>query len=289
MNIVHTNDLLEAHRLVATGHTPIECSLGGESVVDDLQMDHHGNLSDLEGVAVRAWRDHYGVRGACASFVVTGSADADATFAIACLAGVVPETHTKINVDILAAIINRMDTHPFGVNLSKTPEGRLLLLWNQLTGGLPESALSFYTGIGLWVRLLTGRPPTALLDATGEEESRRVADARASLDKATTYGRVLFVQSPVWGFDQWYSDSSPCVVALTPGRNVTIGCRSLADAEALFGPGGLKNVWPLLDEKILQGWGGRETIGGSPRGAAMFVTQGRRAAALLNKLAKPCS
>lgn len=87
MNIVikHVNTTVEAIELLEQGYCPVECSIGGESIVDELSMDHHGVLSHLEGVAVRAYRDYFGVRKSDPRFVVTGAADADATFAIAAL------------------------------------------------------------------------------------------------------------------------------------------------------------------------------------------------------------
>jgi len=80
----------EGARLVAAGFEPVECSFADQSVVGPLEMDHHGHLSHLEGVATRAYRDHFGARREDPRFVVTGTADADATFAIAALAGLLP-------------------------------------------------------------------------------------------------------------------------------------------------------------------------------------------------------
>ncbi|MBF0625756.1 MAG: hypothetical protein HQL82_13230 [Magnetococcales bacterium] len=37
-------------RLVAEGFCPVECSLGQKSVVDGLEMDHHGTCAHLEAV-----------------------------------------------------------------------------------------------------------------------------------------------------------------------------------------------------------------------------------------------
>lgn len=44
----------EARTLRDSGYCPVECSFGEESIVDALQMDHHGPLSHLKGVAIRA-------------------------------------------------------------------------------------------------------------------------------------------------------------------------------------------------------------------------------------------
>ena len=57
----------------------------------------------------------------------------------------------------------------------------------------------------------------------------------------------------------------PVVVALTDKGNITIGCPNERIAETLFGKGGLTNLF----QKLGEGWGGRGSVGGSPRGAIM--------------------
>lgn len=80
MKIIHTNDAAEARRLTLDGFEPVECSFGGEgSVLGPLLMDHHGAESHREGVAIRAYRDHYGARRDDPRFVVTGAADGGLT------------------------------------------------------------------------------------------------------------------------------------------------------------------------------------------------------------------
>ena len=56
---------------------------------------------------------------------------------------------------------------------------------------------------------------------------------------------------------------------------VSIGCQDAGTAEKLFGPGGLRNVFPHL---LPAGWGGREAIGGSPRGTRLTRAQARGSA-----------
>jgi len=62
---------------------------------------------------------------------------------------------------------------------------------------------------------------------------------------------------------------------------VTLGCPNKAVAEAIFGAGGLLTVFPALEPN---GWGGREAVGGSPRGLqmteAMVMAAARRVAEL---------
>ena len=85
-----------------------------------------------------------------------------------------------------------------------------------------------------------------------------------------------------WGFDRWYGRDPdlepqdpaawrhPVVLVRSSKAVVTVGCPNQQVAEALFGPGGLQAVFPRLEPA---GWGGRESIGGSPRGVEMDARQ----------------
>ncbi len=298
ISVFHSSDAAEIARLVGEGFCPVECSVGGESVMDELKMDHHGVESSREGVAVRAYRDHFGARAADPRFVYTGAADADATFAIAALAGILPHSSKEVSglppflqkaqtqdLTALAELVNRVDTDPIGVDLAAHPWGPVLLLWNQLTNG-PQSADQAIAGIFLWNRILTGSESLkALLEATKEDEANRRQLAAEAPQEVSVPVRVV-LGSPVWGFDVWYSRTentspnepagwaTPIVVAFNPrAGNITLGCPNAAVAEKLFGPGGLKNVFPKLEPA---GFGGREAVGGSPRGVKMTEDDARR-------------
>lgn len=273
--IRHTNEVSEASWLVEhEGFCPVELSLGGKSIVDKLTMDHHGEFSALEGVAVRAYRDHFGERSADPRFVVTGFADADACFAIASLAGVLSHPSTGgVDLSELAALINRVDVDPIGINLSEEKDGPTILLWNQTGAG--NNALAFYGGVERW-RFMTMRPPKMLLASAKAEESARVESARSATIERINES-VSFVESQVWGFDVWYA-TTPVVVAYVAEKgNVTAGCRNVTEAERIFGPGGLKNVFKSLPE----GWGGREAICGSPRGVKLTRDEAIQAARII--------
>ena len=278
----------------AEGFEPVECSFGTHgSVMGPLEMDHHGEFSGREGVALRAYRDHFGARKADPRFVVTGAADADACFCIAALVGVLPHPSraaelekappsvkaagTK-DISALAALVNLVDIAPIGVRLEEVEGGATLLLWNQLSSSA-QDATAFHAGVDRW-RALLGRAPKALLAAAKTEEGLRVAEARKAeiLWKAKD-GRVAVVESPAWGFDVWYAEVAPVVVAYVAANgNVTVGAPDMAAAENFFGPGGLKNVFAKLQPP---GWGGREAIGGSPRGVKLSREQAIEAAKII--------
>jgi hypothetical protein len=95
--------------------------------------------------------------------------------------------------------------------------------------------------------------------------------------------RVAIVKSTVWGFDRWYL-WAPVVVSFSARLDkVTAGCPDRETAERLFGPGGLANIWPLLGP----GWGGRETVGGSPRGERLTLADAERAALRIAEVLAP--
>jgi hypothetical protein len=289
LQIIHVSDKTAAETLRDAGYCPVECSFGHlGSVVDNLKMDHHGALSHLTGVAVRAYTELFGARKDDPRFVVTGAADADMTFAIASLIGILPhpsraeefasapppvKTSMARDLGTLAALVNQVDIAPIGVRLEESDEGCTLLLWNQLSGSV-QDATAVYGGVDRWRTLLAGRPLKALLAATKQEESDRVAVARqAKVERVSE--QVVLVESAAWGFDVWYAEHAPVVVALTPNQNVTIGCPDNVTAERLLGQGGLKSIFDQLKP---EGWGGRESIGGSPRGAKLTREQALEAA-----------
>lgn len=276
MTIQHSTDPEQIETLVAMGYCPVECSIDGKSIIDDLAMDHHGDNSDLEGVAIRAYRDHYGARRDDQRFVVTGAADADATFAIAALCGMLPhpsnDTEGKPwlagfdrDISSLASLVNEIDVDPIsGAPLSERGrDGAILLAFNAM-GSSNQDDISFFSGIDRW-RWLTGRPSEALIQAALVTEQERVDLARSAKIE-TISENIVFAESEAWGFDIWYREHAPIVFAHNPQGNVTVGARSLEDAERVFGEGGLKNLFSVLPPK---GWGGRETIGGSPRGVRL--------------------
>lgn len=291
IDIRHSNDAAEIRRLASEGFEPVECSIDGESIVGPLELDHHGPRSHLEGVAIRAYRDHLGARAADPRFVVTGSADADATFAVASVAGLLPGREER-DLSGLADLINVVDTDPLSVDLPEVEWGDFLLLFQALTRS-PEDASAFHLGAHLW-RQLVASPPTSLLHHAADLERERLERARQAEVLLET-PRLRVVSSDVWGFDVWYGRQAdhpspsradawraPVVVSYDPqGKSVTVGCPNEAVAQELFGEQGLLSVWSRLEPP---GWGGRPTIGGSPRGRALSVEQALAAAQALASL-----
>ncbi len=299
-----TNDAEQVRKFVEAGFCPVECSVGGESITDELAMDHHGTESHREGVAIRAYRDHFGARSEDPRFVIVGTPDADATFAIASLAGILPHPEADegglpaLDLTDLATTVALVDTDPIGRDIGCLPFGDVLLTWNAVMAGAPRTSLFAEMGVGLWRQLVSGHPAHRPLLAAGlgTEADRREAAKAENLRYVGSAGAVkvgFITDATTWGFDVWYGRRLhgaegegegggpedfdgwrlPVVLARVKGKaNVTIGCPNQQVAEELFGVGGLKNVFPLLDA-VAPGWGGREAIGGSPRGEKLTEAQ----------------
>lgn len=286
IDIILTNDEAEVRRLVGKGYCPVECSINGHSIVDSLVMDHHENLSHLEAVSVRAIRDHAGARADDPRFVVVGACDADAAYAIAALAGLIPQSKATL---ALGDTIGIMDTDPIGRNLLALPYGDFLEVWFEghertRANRTPQGAIDAVLD---WQKLAAelDNPGPALqkrLRQARDSEAHRIETAKQDLSRATVENGVcLMPHSDVFGFDVWYgrkenASAETCngwtnqvvVIFNKISKNIAIGCPNKKVAEELFGEGGLRNVFSKLPGGA---WGGREGIGGSPRGVPMTL------------------
>lgn len=319
MQIFMTNDRHAVERYIEMGFCPVECSIGGESLVDHLQMDHHGTLSHLESVAVRAYRDHFGARREDPRFVSVGVPDADCTFAIAALAGVLPHPSRldeckaaklppflvaarTADFNGLATTIGILDTEPIGRNKLEMDGGVTVMAWHMLMAGGENDSLDAYAGVQAWRQLCANHPARKpMLDSARESERLRHESALMEMKRLVGTTVAYVDESEVFGFEEWYKrvflpghefESAsgwfhPCVIARTADNgNITIGCPNVPVAEALFGPGGLKVVFPKLNV-IAPGWGGREVVGGSPRGMRMTSEQLVEAARIVESCLLP--
>lgn len=287
--IRYTDSWEEACALRDQGFEPIECAFGGHgSVLGPLAMDHHGTESHRPGVAIRAFGEAFGARSRDPRFVVTGTPDADALLAIVGLAGLVERDLVPQG---FVELVDRQDTAPIGLDLTAVPYGPWLLKYNQTE--LPRGEAGFRKGLGAMLALLrTGVPEPELRHILGRERSRIERADRAlvgvverdgrthapePVPPASPPARVAVVESTVWGFDRWYLWAQVVVSYSKRLQKVTVGCPDRDTAERLFGPGGLLAVY----EELGRGWGGREAVGGSPRGVPLTVADAWEAAAVV--------
>lgn len=284
LKIVIANTPGQARRWLKRGYTPIECSFGPDSVVDDLTLDHHGSLSHLEGVALRAYRDHYGKRRAKPWFVVAGFPDEDACFAMASTAGILPHPSladhfpdappqmariARQNLFHVAETINRVDINPdLAITLVDTFFGRLVLSWRQQAHPTCRDPLSWYGGVDRWRSLLTAQTDDMINVAADSQEDRleEVGSARSVEISKRVVTVDLSTLGPNSSYYRVWLSRYPVLVAFIGGPTGLGTCsfviRDTATADQLFGTGGLTNHYPHLTPG---GCGGRGIIGGSDR------------------------
>ena len=229
-------------------------------------------------------------------FVVTGTPDADAVLAIVALAGLVAQSAIPPG---FAETVNQHDCNPIGLDLASQPHGFVLLAFNQTR--LPSRTEGFYEGVSRMTSLLnTGLSQEKQKHTLRVEEARkrRAREALVALydpdghEISTTEGahthnadktRVVLVQGNVWGFDVWYQWASVVVSYSSRLEKITLGCPDLETSEEIFGDGGLFRVYQSFGE----GWGGRETVGGSPRGQKKTLDDARQIAQRIARLITP--
>lgn len=275
LSIQYTDHLWEAQQWTNRGYEPIECAFGQGSVMGALAMDHHGSESWREGVALRACRDHFGARQKNPQFVVTGTPDADAVLAIIALAALVPQETIPM---AFAELVNRRDLDPMNVHLLEETYGEELLFFQQISH-LHRDAPSFFRAVRVMCDLLQDGLTPEQRNSIRRKEERRIQLAEHC--HIEHIGKnVIFVQGTIWGFDRWYQ-MAPVVISYSQRhQSVTIGCRDEKKAVELFGESGLLRVFAALGE----GWGGRESIGGSPRNQKISVEEARHVAQRVHQL-----
>ena len=321
LEIVFAKTAAEAQKYVELGYCPVECSYGGVSIVDGLLMDHHGktldgrDLSRLESVAIRAYRDCYGARRKDQRFVIS-HIDADCTFAIAALAGYLPSPFNKNNKFLkgkmlevmsrdftaLAKTIALLDTDPVGLDRMALPFGKMLSLWHAFYSGFGSNAELSVHG---WRKLMFSEEEmlAPFYQAAVQEQERLIAKAEADMvERGHKESGILVIRgASVFGFDTWYQKKdgnvrtvaaweNPIVVALYDEGNILIGTPCAEVAEELFGENGLKKVYAKLNElyglEEGTGFGGHVGIGGSPRNRKMTYDDVKSIVMVINHFRK---
>lgn len=320
LEIIVEKNFRKAELLVKAGYCPVECSFGDKVVLDSLEMDHHGKMSYMESVAVRAYRDFFGVRANDPRFVVN-HIDADCAFAIAALAGLLPHPDSKYARSLpefkqkrwlqdflpLAETIAIMDTSPIGRTLSRMPFGKMLITWKTLFAPTADDDLGAI-GAVYGFRQLTSVSLAALSPylnmATEVEDTYKDIALEDMRQRGNKDGSVLLInRSRIYGFSEWYKRrwdvvdaqraeawENPLVIAFSNRNKLVFGIPNKEVAEELLGVGGLQNLFAELNNYYClsseEGFGGRECIGGSPRGMEMTWDDVVVAANFLNKLVK---
>ena len=297
MEIVVATSTTFAKVFLDKGYEGVELSLGNMSLG---RYDHHGDRGHLPAVCLQVFEDlRAGKVEYKEDFVATGAADLDACAFIALVSGILFEGRNALTLDGVEEFIRyaaKMDTDPIGMCPAQDGEvGKLYLAWEAMTAGSPPNdPLSFYKGVAILRDLLQNKSRFQdIMDSALKREEGRytmsLENMRNNLFVCEDGKFIILTQTNVFGFPEWYNRKPntdkdfieaweyPCVVALTDRGNITIGCANETVAEKLFGKGGLQNVLPLFGE----GWGGRSSIGGSPRGQIMTEDDLRRVEVVL--------
>ncbi|MDR1874622.1 MAG: hypothetical protein LBQ90_06380 [Synergistaceae bacterium] len=267
---------------ISQGFVPIEMAEGQESFVDFRCLDHHNAWSHLPSACVTALQ-YYGTLESPASVMVNHT-DADCVLTGLTLMGLLPlNVLEKFNVEV-----GLLDTDPLGTDVSLLTCGDVIQVWKAGMASLKQSGWSWLYGLQLFLDIFrNGEHYKAVKSRLAEREQERRRVALEDYEKAvrSPSGRVLLVApSRVYGFDVQLCRQSEfpveslqgwrhwCVIGqIERSGSVTLSCPNKSVAEGAFGPGGLLNVYPRLPTIGGKTWGGREAVGGSPRGALFPV------------------
>jgi hypothetical protein len=312
VTIVLSQNVNEVKNLAEHGYTPVECSFGSDSVVDDLVMEHHGaKYSHKPGVSVNAMENYYGARKDRPTFVVN-HIDADNMFACLALAELIPNTPEMRD---FAKTIAIMDMDPIGRDVTKMPEGARLAVFeaDYLQGEInTENARKAAQGLLEICKLPADDP--RLLEATKKEQARIDAAKDDMKNGGQKMGAVYTInEAKSWGFDVWYERQedkgsstsakgwkNPIVVMSSEG-SITFGAPNDAVAKEVLGSKTVKDEngekreisgLSLVFEKLNKvygcppesGFGGRASIGGSPRGQKMTEEDLKKCAMVINEM-----
>ena len=265
--------------LIEKGVIPIEMSEGTKSYVDGLCLDHHNEYSDKPSACITAMQ-YWNVAGDIPAVkLMANHVDLDCVATGVVLMGLLPSDL----LERLTPEVGLLDTDPMNPKAKELAFGNEIAAWKAAMMGKKDTGWSWLYGVQLLLDIFehpeTWEPKIVTL-AQREAERVKMAEEDYAAAKISKSGCVILIApSRVPGFDVQFQrqESAPiealegwkhhCILAYLPqAGNVTVSCPNTAVAEAAFGPGGLKNVFPKLPEVNGKTWGGRESVGGSPRG-----------------------
>ncbi|MDR1580562.1 MAG: hypothetical protein LBS35_09420 [Synergistaceae bacterium] len=266
-------------RYMEDGFIPIEMATGRKSYVDFRLLDHHNEFSGRPSACLTALA-HYGEarEAGCAKFMMN-HVDADCVMTGVTLMGLLPgDVLRELNEDV-----GVLDTDPLRADVPRLKYGPSIQCWKAGMRTVKNSGWSWLYGVSLFVDIIVNPPRYEAVIARIEDgESARIS--RALEDYATAVigntGKVILIPSSrAWGLDvQFGRDADAdfdhlsswrhwCLISRSEKNgNVLVSCPSKQLAENVFGRGGLMNVFPKLPTINGKSWGGREAVGGSPRG-----------------------
>jgi hypothetical protein len=259
-----------AEKYVKEGYIPIEASYGTRSVTDVFKLDHHGELSGLINPAKRARKELF-CKGN-GTYVVS-HLDLDTVLTIAGLECI------KIDPD-LAEVVSTLDIHgPHAVEWEKTRWApffvafwkifeRIAFKDEQDVTELVERALELVRKAKKLERSKRLKKEIWNLEAEIRKGLAEVVEVETvevddpEIEKVKV-GLVIGGESKA-GFKAYYKKADIVVAYNKQLKKISVALKSDKFVR-LFGPKGLLEIVDYLNATYGSGWGGRETIIGSPR------------------------
>lgn len=267
--------------LMSKGFIPIEMAEGSVSYTDALELDHHNHLSDRPAASVTALRYYAHIpEGEIARFMVN-HVDADCVVSALTLIGLLDRSvHETLNREV-----GFLDVEPIVAPVREFRYGKIINAWKSAMSGEKRGGWSWLYGLLLFHDMIVDvkRYETYISKVESKEEERRkTALEEISRAMKGNSGRTAAFSSSIWGFDFQFgrkeniaADSLEawnywCLAArIEDAGKVTLSVPTENIAEKAFGKGGLLNVYPLLPKVNGKEWGGRGSVGGSPRGESV--------------------
>ena len=279
--------------LIATGCIPIEMSIDDINYVDDLKINHSNGLSHQPANCVTSLK-YYGVaRSRKRSFIVNNMS-LDSIMSAIILLGMIPQDLCEQIVSIVA--METMDH--LNPDLRNMPYYDELSVWNNamMTSNnrvnTNAGPYGWLLGMSLWIDIITNNAPwKEKIELQRNNNANRIISAEEDYLAGTVMpsGKVVVIPSSrVFGMDvhfhripdTWSNQLSGwkhwvALVFIEKTRRITLACPNEEIAQALFGKGGLRNVYDKLPKlPVPEGtkdtylkdyeWGGKASVGGSP-------------------------
>ncbi len=272
-------ELEEIQNYIDDGFVPIEMAEGTKTFVDYRVLDHHNEYSDLPSACITALKYYGELRGADPAKIMVNHTDADSVMTGLTLLGLMPSDF----LEELNPEIGVLDTEPLLADVDSMKYFDFIGLWKTAMGSVKQSGWSWLYGIQLWLDIYEHPQKSERLMnemKALDAERKTIALQEYEQAKITPSKRALGIaNSTVKGFDvqfmrqkEYPADSLEgwrhwCIVSyVEKAKNIMLSCPCKRVAELAFGEGGLKNILAALPVINGKEWGGRESVGGSPRG-----------------------
>ena len=274
----------EIPSMIDDGFIPVEMAEGTKSFVDFRCLDHHNDYSNLPSACITALKYYGELKGANPAKIMVNHTDSDSVMTGLTLLGLLPYDFLKeFNPEI-----GILDTEPLIADVDNMKFLDIINLWKAGMDSVKKSGWSWLYGLQLWLDIYSHPEKfdklindMKALDlerknlAMKEYKAARISSSGHTIMIAPSNVRgydVLFMRQKKYSPETLEGWRHLCIISyVEKAGNIMLACPCKRVAELAFGKGGLKNVFPLLP--LIEGkeWGGRESIGGSPRGITVPI------------------